>query len=142
MAFSVLFGLSSPGATDPHMALPHRADSIGLHQFHHSTIVITGVDLSSHLSGHTGFCCGFSNDTRFVDTVCEWFFAVDVFAQLQGRQGGKRMGVFTGADHHRIELIGVIVKPSKIRFGSSGRVQFGRATQIHLIHITQSRDFL
>ena len=97
------------------MALPHRSDSVGLHKLDDTAIVVTGVNLRSHLSGHASLHGGFTNNACFVHIVCQRFFAIHVFAQLKGRQCGEGMGMFTGADNDRVKLVGMIEQFAEVR---------------------------
>ena len=124
------------------MTLGHLSDSAGLNQFHHTSIVVAGMNLSSHLSCHTRSLRGFANNSRFFHAVSQRLFTVHVLTKLQCRKCGKSMSMFARTDHHRIELTGVVEHTPKIR-GRSGRwMCFDSSIQVALIYIAQYGDML
>ena len=79
-----LGGMPSPGAADPDVNLRDVADGPGLNQFNHSSVVVTSVNLGSHLSCDPGLECRFADNSCLPDIMCQRFLAVDVFTKLKG----------------------------------------------------------
>ena len=105
----IRFGLTSPGAAYPDVAFTDGTDCSGLHKFNNATIIVTSVDLSSHLSRHASCHGCFANHACFVHVIRQRFFAVDMLAEFQGWQRGKCVSVFARADNDGVEFIGVII---------------------------------
>ena len=77
-------------------------------------VVGIGVVLVAHLGCDLGLGGGLADDARLPDVVRQRLLAVDVFAELQGRQGGKGVRVLGRADDHRVEVVGAIVNPAEV----------------------------
>ncbi len=98
-----LLGLASPGAADPDVHLVHRPDGAGLDQLDHPPVIVAGMDLRAHLGRDLGLGRRLADDPRLGDVVGQRLLAVDVLAELQGRQGGEGVGVLGRAHDHRVE---------------------------------------
>ena len=59
-------GLPAPRSRNPHMHFADLTNGTGLHQFHHTTVVVSCMDLSAHLSGHPGLGGRFGDHARFI----------------------------------------------------------------------------
>ena len=138
--FGIFGGLQTPGSTNPHVTFRHLADRAGLNQLDHAAIVIAGVNLSAHLSGHVGSCRSFPNYACFVHTVGQRFFTVHMLAELQGGQCGKCVRVFAGADDDRIKFSGAIEDAAEVGVRASLSMGVCRPSQIAFVHITQCSD--
>ena len=78
-------------------------------------IVFGRMNLGSHLGGHARLLCRLCEATGFIDVVGKWFFAVDVFAELQCWHRGVCMCVLRSADDYSINVVpDVIVEFSKV----------------------------
>ncbi len=80
------------------------ADGLGLDEFDDSAVVVSGVDLGSHLCGDADLV-GFVGDRAgFVDGVGEGFFAVDRFLEVESTHGGGGVVVVGGGDDDGVEV--------------------------------------
>ena len=126
----VLGRLPAPGPADPDVGLGHRADGAGLDQLDDAAVVVVGVDLGAHLGGDLGLGGGLADDPGLADVVGQRLLAVDVLAELQGRQGGEGVGVLGGADDDGVEVVGVVEDLAEVAepVGPSGCVRAACST--------------
>ena len=77
--------------------------------------------LRSHLRGDLRVAGRHANDARLLNVVGQRLLTVDVLPQLKGRQSGKGVSMFRGADDHRIKLLLVVKQFAEIiRFAGLG----------------------
>ena len=88
------------------MGFAHRADRAGLDQLDDAAVVVAGVDLRAHLRGDLRLGRRLADDAGLPDVVRQRLLAVDVLAELQGRQRGEGVRVLAGADDDGVELAG------------------------------------
>jgi len=62
------------------------------------------LSLVAHLCGDFGVARGFGDHTSFVDVVCEGFFAVDVFAELDRGHGDDGVLVVGCGDDDGVDV--------------------------------------
>ena len=134
--------LSPPGSAHPDVRFVHRPDRAGLDQLDDAPVVVGGVDLRAHLGGDLGLGGGLANDAGFPDVVRQRLLAVDVLAQLQGRQGGEGVGVLARAHDDRVELAGVVVELAKVTQAPGVRVLDGRSLDGRIVHVAERDDVL
>ena len=88
------------------MRLTDRPDGAGLDEFDHAAVIVGGVDLRAHLRGD----CAASleilvlHQPGFANGVGQRLLAIDVFACPHRRDGGQRVMMVGGADHHAVDL--------------------------------------
>jgi hypothetical protein len=63
-----------------------------------------------------------------------------MLAQLQCWQRGKRMSMFAGADHNRVEFVGVIEDAAEVRILASTAMCLRRAIEIVRVHVAEGGD--
>ena len=143
-----LLRLPAPGPADPDVHVVHRPDRAGLDQLDHAAVVVAGVDLRAHLGRDLGLRRRLADDPGLPDVVRQRLLAVDVLAQLQGRQRGEGVGVLGRAHDHRVELAGVVVELAEVAGigvpwdGSEPRLVDGRLGDVAERHDVLGADVL
>ena len=140
--FRCLLALQPPCPADPNVALRDGTDGPTLDEFHHTTVVGRGMDLSPHLCGHTSLFCGGTDLPAFPDIVSERFLAIDVLLQLQGWQGSKGVGMLRCADGHGIKGFEFIIEFPEIGECFCFGILSGCCREVMLVHITEGHDIL
>lgn len=81
------------------------SDDAVAQEFHCGEVSGTRGDLDAHL-GHQLVLGGKTPErSRFVESSREWFFAIDVFAELHRTHGDRRVHVIGGADYNGVDLV-------------------------------------
>ena len=137
-----LLRLPAPGPPHPDVHLVHRPDGAGLDQLDDAPVVVAGVDLGSHLGRDLGLGGGLADDAGLPDVVGQRLLAIDVFAQLQGRQGGEGVGVLGRAHDDRVELAGVVVELAEVATAARVRVVHRGPVDRRLEHVAERHDVL
>ena len=75
----------------------------------HASEVVGGVHLRAHLSGDLCPFGRLDDEASFPDAVRERFFAIDMFAEPKGWQGGEGVGVLGGTDHHGVNVVRLVI---------------------------------
>ncbi len=132
----------APRARHPDVALAHPADGACLHQLDDAAVVVAGVDLRAHLRRDAGGRGGFADDARLLHVVGERLLAVDVLPQLQRGQRGEGVGVLGGADHHGVELAGMVEETPEVHLLARVREGGGRLVEGVAVHVAQRGDVL
>ena len=70
--------------------------------------------LVAHLGRHLGLGGGLADDPGLGDVARQRLLAIDVLAQLQGRQRGEGVRMLGGAHDHGVEAVGVVEDPAEV----------------------------
>ena len=136
----VRLALPAPGPAYPGVSLLDRSDGAGLDQLDDSTKVFAGMDLGAHLGLDLCLGRGLGDDPAFVDISCQGLFTVDVFARLQGRQGGEGVGVFCRRDNHCVEVVELAAEIPKILVAAGLGSDSLSTLEVAVVHVTERDD--
>ena len=108
---------------DPGVNACDVADETGLDQFDHAPVVITGMDLCTHLRDDLVAGRGFTHKTSFLHGMGQRFFTVDMFAVGYRKQGCWRVMMVRCSNDDRIDLLVNLVDHFAIiaEFGGLGK---------------------
>lgn len=134
--------LESPGPAHPDVNLADPADDPRLDEFRHAAVIFSRLALGSHLGGHLRLSGRLRHLPGFPDAVGEGLLAVDVFAELEGGEGGEGVRVFAGGDQDGLEALLVVPETAEIHVGFCVRVFFRGLLKIGFVDIAQGDEVL
>ena len=88
------------------MALTDLADGLFLDELNNPVDVSNCVTLDAELGGDLLFAGKVGHDPDLLNRVSHRFLAVEMFAELQCRNGGVEVGMVRGADGDRVDVLG------------------------------------
>ena len=122
------------------MDLAHGTYCTGLDKFHNPPVIIGRVNLRSHLRGHSGLDRLLGEQARFPHVVGQWFFAIDMLAEFEGRQHGEGVRVFGRGHDDRVNVLALVVKLAEVHIFARLRVFGGGGIQVLLVHVAEGDD--
>ncbi len=99
-----IWAFVSPSFVAPGVGFTNLSDGPTLNQFDSGAVGTCGVDLRTHLGDNFVLFRDESELSRFVDIVCEWFLAIDMFAVVHRGHCSGSMGVVWSGDRHSIDF--------------------------------------
>jgi hypothetical protein len=121
------------------MDFPHATDGSGLDYLDDSSVVVAGMDLSSHLSRQFGVGSRLGDEPRLLHVVCQRLFTIDVFSQPQRHDGRGSVDVVGSAHGDRVEP-GLLQQLAKIIIFLGLRKVFSGLAEVVVVNIAKCHD--
>lgn len=128
------------GAVGPDVCFEDFTDGAAPDHFAESAGFFGGGALVAHLGGDALFAGVIGDLSGFPDGVGEWFFAIDVFAVVEGGHRGEGVMVVGGGDEDGIDFLHFLEHEAVVLEAFGVRPVFERAIGVAPIDVAEGDD--
>ena len=124
------------------MDLAHRADGAVGEPFVDEPVALEGHSLVAHLGGDFGLARRLRHRSGLVNRAGQRLLAIDMLAQLDGRDGDDGVRVIRRGDHHGIDALLLVEHLAEVLIPLGGWVLLEGLGGVVPVHVAQGHDVL